>query len=105
MSCQPHGSHFESQSKAIIDFEGICSIFIEYYKELFSTVDPIFPSDLDKLYLCTLLGLSTMGFEDIPNEEEIQKKKFFRWAMIRVLALMVSPPFSLSSTGRLSKLK
>lgn len=35
--------------EVVTDFEGIGSIFVEYYKELFSTVDPIFPSNFEAL--------------------------------------------------------
>lgn len=35
--------------EALTDFKGIGSIFVEYYKELFSTVDPIIPSNFEGL--------------------------------------------------------
>lgn len=69
-------SILNQHQEAVIDFKGIGSIFEEYYKDLFSFVDPNFPPDFKELYPTPYLNLTMRGLDDIPIGDEIEKAVF-----------------------------
>lgn len=69
-------SILNQHQEAVIDFKGIGSIFEDYSKDLFSSVDPNFPPDFKELYPTPYLNLTMRGLDDIPIGDEIEKAVF-----------------------------